>query len=245
MSDMEFFNAAGGAESYDPAALERFKEQMKKNAAFMAAARKGEQKQKQKEDRLAKILLKFIQSNQKSGILLLAARLLEENIPASFILSIILLGNEEIQAQLKAELSLQAEQVSQGQEDLPQIPASAGGEWTENGAKNATTEFSLITRFTDQTMPLKIKVAIDEWGKGIFEAGSAVPFRVLETALGKDGELKRIVIDCSANVLEDFMNTAGGNQSLGYDTFFSFCEFLMRAVMKRLKEQIENQKELN
>lgn len=232
MSDFESFNPGEGGESYDPAAFERFKEQVKKNAAFIAAARKGEQKQKQKEDRLAKILLKFIQSNQKSGILMLAARLLEENIPASFILSIILLGNEEVQAELRKEAEANRLQLPAGETQASPQPPS-----------EAPNEFSLMARFNDASLPLKVKAEIDAWGKGIFEAGSPIPFRVLETALAPDGNLKKPVIDCAANVLDDFF-AENGFAEIEYDNCFSFCEFFMRAVMSKLKQQIENQKEL-
>lgn len=229
MADFEFFNPSEGGESYDPAAFERFKEKIKKNAAFIAAARKSEQKQKQKEDRLAKILLKFIQTNQKSGILMLAAKLLEENIPPSFILAIILLGNEEVQLELKRETQLELETP---QLDAPQLdaPKPAG-------------EFSLATLFADSSLPLKVKAEIDAWGKGIVEAGSAVPFRVLETALTADGQIKKIVVDCAANVLDDFL-AQNGAKEITFDACFSFCEFLMQGVMQRLQKQIENQKEL-
>lgn len=230
MSDMEFFSPGEGGESYDPAAFDRFKEKMKKNAAFMAAARKSEQKQKQKEDRLAQILLKFIQSNQKSGILMLAAKLLQENIPPSFILSIILLSNKEIQMELKKETEFMLGQGADAQE-------------TRAPPTSTPTEFSLVTRFSDHSLPLKIKAEIDSWGKGIMEAGSAIPFRVLETAIGQDGHVKKVVVDLSANVLDDFLQENNGPQ-LGYETFFSFCEFLMQGVMNRLQKQIENQKEL-
>lgn len=232
MSDFESFNPGEGGEAYDPAAFERFKEKVKKNAAFIAAVRKGEQKQKIKEDRLAKILLKFIQSNQKSALLMLAAKLLQENIPASFILSIILLGNEEIQLELKKE----------AQADLPEL--AAGDSVNSSFKQTSSSEFSIITAFSDQSLPLKLKAEIDNWGKGIFESGSAAPFKVLETALDAGGAVKRIVIDCCANVLGDFIKNNGGPQ-LGYETFYSFCEFLMKGVMRYLQKQIENQKELN
>lgn len=225
MSDLESFQPGEAGESYDPAAFERFKERIKKNAAFIAAARKSEQKQKQKEDRLAKILLKFIQTNQKSAILMLASKLLEENIPPSFILSIILLGNEEVQIELK----------KQTQQDLPQIEAPV---------TSTVTEFSLVTKFTDKTLPLKVKVEIDSWGKGILEAGSTVPFRVFETALDSQGNIKKVVIDCAANVLDDFL-AVNGAKEISYDTCYSFCEFLMKGVMKYLQKQIENQKQLD
>ncbi|MBI2638765.1 hypothetical protein HYW83_04200 [Candidatus Peregrinibacteria bacterium] len=229
MGDFEFFNPSEGGESYDPKAFERFKEQVKKNAAFIAAARKGEQKQKQKEDRLAKILLKFIQTNQKSGILMLAAKLLQENIPASFILSIIILGNDEIRIELEKEVQAGMQQLEAG---------------TQKPANAHKTEFSLMARFSDSSLPLKMKAEIDEWGRNIFESGSAVPFRILETALTQEGVIKQVVIDCAANVLDDYL-AQNEMAHINYDTCFAFCELFMKSVMKRLQEQIQNQKELS
>lgn len=226
MSNAEFFNPSEGGESYDPAAFERFKDQMKKSAAFMAAARKGEQKQKQKEDRLAKILLRFIQTNQKSDIVMLAARLLEENIPASVILAIIILGNEELKEEVK--------------QNVPLLEAQE----TEPSAEKPVHKFSLMNRFSDSSLPLKIKAEIDEWGKGIFEAASASPFRVLETALDADGNVKKIVIACAANVLSSFMESQQTELKADYEAFLSFCELLVQAIMKKIKEQVSNQKEL-
>lgn len=244
MSDLEFFTPGEGGESYDPAAFERFKEQMKKNAAFIAAARKGEQKQKQKEDRLAAILLKFIQHNKKSSILMSASRLLQENIPASFVLAIIILGNEELKEEAAAELKqLKAAEISAGaeqeQQDAPSESALEGA-----GYQAQAAEFALTARIADESLPLKLKAQIDEWAKGIFEAGSAVPFRVLETALSKEGNVKKVVIDCTAEVLLDFFAVNKGPH-ITYDAFFGFSELLMQGVMKRLQKQIENQKELH
>lgn len=228
MSDLEFLGASSASESYDPAAFERFKEQMKKNAAFMAAAQKSEQRQKEKEDRLAKILLKFIQSNQKSGILLLAARVLQENVPASFVLSMILLGNEEVQMELKRELEQEKLLLKAGEEDKP---------------RKEPTEFSLLPAMSQQTLPLQLKAEIDAWGKGMMESASAVPFRILETAIDREGHVKRVIVDLAANVLSDFM-IANQATALGHDTYYSFSEFLLRGIMEMLRKQIENQKEL-
>lgn len=239
MSDMEFFRPGEAGESYDPAAFERFKQQMKANAAFIAAARKSEQKQKEKEDKLAKILLKFIQTNQKSGILMLAAKLLAENIPPSFILAIILLGNEEIQAELKREVS------SLAQIEAPKAGAEEADVKSQSETEKAKipSEFSLAAKFENPALSLKIKAEIDSWGKSIFEAGSSIPFRVLETALDREGNIKKVVVDCTANVLDDYL-ASNAMPQVEFDTCFSFCEFLMRGIMQALKKQIENQKEL-
>ncbi|MBP9717864.1 hypothetical protein KBD59_01060 [Candidatus Gracilibacteria bacterium] len=228
MSGAEFFNPSEGGDAYDPAAFERFKEQMKASGAFIAAAQKAQAQQKVKDDKLAAILLKFIQSNQHRSILILAARLLEENIPASFILSIIILGNEDIQQEVdkyKAELA-----------QHPELPAE----------KHAT-EFSLTVGYENHALPLEIRAHIDDWGKGILEAGQAVPFRLLETAINKEGAIKPVVIDLSAAVMSDYFEAVDPEQfaAMSYETFFSFCEFLMQGVMQSIKAQIENQQQLN
>jgi hypothetical protein len=163
---------------------------------------------------------------------MLAAKLLEENIPPSFILAIILLGNEEVQIELKREMQF----------DAMQLEVSETLEAGKTGPAEAA-EFSRMTRFSDSTLPLKVKAEIDGWGKGILEAGSSVPFRVLETALTVDGHVKKIVIDCCANVLDDFL-AQNGAKEITYDACFSFCEFLIQGVMQELQKQIENQKEL-
>lgn len=229
MSDFEFFNPSEGGESYDPAAFERFKENLKKSAAAMAAVRKGEQKQKKKEDRLAKILLKFIQSNQQSGVLFLAAKLLEENVPASFILSIVLLGNEGIIGELKREIAM--EQLAAPHESEP------------DGAPPVASEFSLLPRFAGASaVPLALKAEIESWGRGMFEAAEGMPFRLLETALDKEGNIKNVIIDCAANVLREFVERE--MPSMDYETYASFCAFLLRGIMTHIKKQIEDQKKI-
>lgn len=244
MSDMEFFRPGEAGESYDPAAFERFKQQMKANAAFIAAARKSEQKQKEKEDKLAKILLKFIQTNQKSGILMLASRLLEENIPPSFILAIILLGNEEIQAELKREISSEMLQIERPKnETFVETEKADINRQPEKDKAKIPSEFSLAAKFENPSLSLKVKAEIDSWGKSIFEAGSSIPFRVLETALDREGNIKKVLVDCTANVLDDYL-ASNKMPDVAYDTCFSFCEFLMRGIMQTFKKQIENQKEL-
>lgn len=224
MGDFEFFRPGEASESYDPAAFERFRQQMQASAQAMAAIRRDEQRQKKKEDKLAAILLRLIRSNQKRGVLMLAAALLEQNIPPSFILSVIVLGNEDIYEEL----------VKQGESPLPLLP---------EGAPEQTSEFALVTRFTDESVPLAVKAQIDAWGRGLFETASAVPFRMLETALDKDGKIKRVVIDCCANILGDFF-ALHQMRSMGYETYYSFCEFLLKGLMQRLKEQIANQRQI-
>lgn len=222
MSDLEIFSFSEAGESYDPAAFERFKEKVKKNAKFVASIRKQEQRQKKKEDQLFQILMKFFQTHQKQGILLLASRLLKQNIPPSFVLGILLLGNEDLKAQ------------------VGNLLFAATDERSESDPV-ATTEFSLITRFSDASLPLRVKAEIDQWGRLLLEAAEFQPFRLLETALEPGGKVKSLVIDCMANVFQDFLIESGVTE-FSYDTMYSFCEFLIHGIFQKIRYDIENRK---
>ncbi len=236
MGDLEFFNPSEGGESYDPAAFERFKEKAKKNAKFIAAIKKQEQKQKKKEDELFKILMKFFQTHTKPGILLLAARLLEQNVPPSFVLAVLLLGNEELKKEAGNFLGLPEPEKKEG--------SAAGGSPSEAPPKSTPevhSEFSLIANFSDKTIPLKVKAEIDIWGKTLLEAATANPFRLIETILEKNGKIKPITIDCMANVMQDYLEHAGV-EDFAYESMYSFCEFLARGILQKIRYDIENRK---
>ena len=105
MSDLESFGGMdAGGDQMSAAAFEKFKERMKAAAAQLKALQAGEQKQKKTEDELIKILLKFITSGKKRDILMLVLRLLEMNVPAGFIVSLLIISNQEIQQELNLKL---------------------------------------------------------------------------------------------------------------------------------------------
>ncbi len=246
MDGSEFFSPSEGGESYDPAAFERFKEQIKKNAQFVAAMQKDEKKKKKKEDALAQILLKFIQANQHSGLMIIVAELLEQNIPASFVLALIVLGNEDIRLAILEHEEREA-QLALAAGEFPE--AQAGGPEKRDplsGREMVTSEFSLVSRFTSATISLEIKIALDEWGIGIYQAASGQPFRILETVLDKEGLVKEIVSKACATVMQNFLveKDPATFRPRGFSTFFSFSEFLLKGILQKLKEQIENQKQL-
>ena len=85
MSDFEVFGGVEDTGGVDEASFEKFKERVKAAQAQIKALQKGEQKVRQKEEKLIKILLRFVKNHQKKDIMLLIARLLEQNIPPIFI----------------------------------------------------------------------------------------------------------------------------------------------------------------
>ncbi len=95
MADLDMFAPGEGqGEAMSEEAFEKFKEQMKSAAAAMQKSAKDEARQKQKEDRLIQILLHFFKDPKKKDILLLASRVLEQNVPPHFVLSVMVLGDE-------------------------------------------------------------------------------------------------------------------------------------------------------
>lgn len=215
MSDFEAFSGAdAGAEGSDPAAFERFKERMKAASAGLAAAQAGEQKARKKEDELIKILLKFIKSNQKHDQLMLVVRLLEENIPASFIVSLLLISNKAIQEELG--IKLLAHETESGQ----------------TGANQNTAHGTLPTaHFKEETLPPRIKNAIDSWLSEIAKRASENPDKILETVKDKEGTIKLPVIQLTVFSLRDFLESEGSPTD--YDKLKEFITLMLEKILNK------------
>jgi len=221
MSDLEsFFGADDRGEAMDPAAFERFKERMAAAAAQLKALQKQEQKQKKKEDELIKILLRFIQTGTKRDIMILVSRLLEQNIPAAFIVSLLLINNEDIQRALGIKL-------------LPQ------GAVEEEKAHALTLPDHYMK---GEIIPLKIKIAIDAWAHEIVEHSQEYAHRVLETVLDNDGLIKLSVLQLGVFCLRDYLDEEGVR--LDYDLMKGFVELMLEGILKKVEEEFKNRKRL-
>lgn len=237
MSDFELFSGGDQGEAMSEEDFEKFREQMKAAAAQMKASQKGEQKQKKKEVRLADILSKFIQDSGKRDLMLLAARLLEQNIPPVFVLGILLLGNKDMQSEAQVSLSLppmegQPQDDDQHEENMPVI--------RENLA-------SLIKSHPGQgNLSLKAKIEIDNWIKYMHEQALTTPAKLIQNALNDDGDIKLIVLQLTAFVLRDFMEQEKSDAE--FDHVSDFATLIMEKIMADAasslkKTQIEEKKE--
>lgn len=214
-------------------AFEAFKERMKAAAAQIAAIKREEGKQKKKEEELLKILLKFVKSSSKKDLTLLISRVLEQNIPANFILAIILLGNDDIQAQVGKYLMLQS------------------------GEQQVSDEKSLIFfSEKDDTMPLKIKIEVDNWIKNMLSQAEETPQKLLKT--GYDMEMieipsefgepkieekktpKHVIIQLIAFVLRDFLEQNKITEP--YKKLFEFSSFIFAGILNKTQEGLDNRK---
>ncbi|EKD93004.1 MAG: hypothetical protein ACD_28C00278G0004 [uncultured bacterium] len=240
----EIFSGAEGNEGggISPDKVREFQARMAQNQQLMAAARQQEQRQKQNEDKLVAILLKFIQNSKKSDLTLLIARCLEQNIPAVFILALILLGNEDVQKELGVHFELGNE------------PLALAGSTEENhqqtlhDIEDPEMSGALVVFGQDRSFPIKLRLAVDLWGKNIFDAASPIPERILKTVpeYNEDPEAvpisKEMVTQLTAFVLRDYF--AQNHFTPPYENLKNFADFFMRGVLKRVKDQIENQKQL-
>lgn len=242
-----------GSESVDGAIsadkVKEFQERMARNAAAMAAARQQEQKQKKKEDRLAAILLRFIQTSARNDLVLLVARCLEQNIPAVFVLSLILLGDDAMQKEMGVELHLlggQTRQASQGAGPAGALPAGETVSMTDR--VSADDAGKMVPFGQDGAIPLKLRIEIELWTQAMWEAMAPIPERILKTAVefkeDPDAvtEPKAVVSQLAAFVLRDFFQAQGVDQP--FENLKNFAEFVLKGLFKRLEDQVKDQKQL-
>jgi hypothetical protein len=223
MSELESFSGFdAGGDAMDAAAFEKFKERMKRAAAQLKAIQAGEQKQKKTEDELVRLLLKFIQTGNKRDLMLLVSRLLEENIPASFIVSLLLISNREMQQEL----------------GLKMLPSGPAHDYPEDSDMETLPDRYL----QGSVLPLKIKIAIDTWLNEIFKRASDVPHRILKTVLTPDGTIKLPVTQLATFSLRDFLEEEGVETK--YESLKNFMDMMLEGIIKKLQEQIADQKEI-
>ncbi len=186
MSLESFFGLEEGESSGGVEANEKFREQMRKNAKAIKAMTGHQQRQKKKEDRLAKILVKFMQDQTKGDLVFLVVKLLQANVPGAFILAILSIASGDLERELKEtfkELNMSGDtklDIS-AQEKLPEI------------AK----------------LPPNLRADLNAWGESILKAGLMLPGKTLETVLTPDHKLKSIVLDLIDYSLEEYFERHG------------------------------------
>ncbi|MBD3330920.1 hypothetical protein GF354_05330 [Candidatus Peregrinibacteria bacterium] len=212
---LESFIGFESGEGMSESAFEAFKEKMKTAAAQIAAIKKEEKKQKKKEEDLLKLLLKFIQTSQNKTLTLLIARALEQNIPSNFILAVILLGNIEIQQEIGSFLLPHELKVEEN-----------------NSNTTALTFFG-----EDQTLPLKQRIELDNWLKGIVFQADENPHKLIKHAYfypkgSKDKKIKKALIELVQYVVEDYI----GPQNKKYE---GFAKFVLKGILKKTEEKLK------
>jgi hypothetical protein len=189
----EDLSQASNAESY-----RQFQQRMQAAAAQIQAIRASEQKQKKKEDQLIKILLKFIQSSQhgtsEDQIIELVSKLLGKNLPAAFILSLILLAYPDIQQESGLLLPSSAEQTS----------SSALANQNEQNPSTILPDLYL-----QKTLPLKLKIDIQAWIGELFNQTQENQQKLRLHALTPSAEFLPEIPALAFQILQNYLHSAG------------------------------------
>ncbi len=234
--------------SISPEQVREYKARMARNQRQMAAAKKQEGKQKKKEDKLVAILLKFIRNSARKDITLLISRCLEQNIPAAFILAIVLLGNKQIQEEVGIHFQLTGKELNL--DDEPAEPSNEDEEETSLAdLEQKELKGALIVLGTDQSLPLKMRLAIDLWTRSMWDAMEPIPERILNTVIEFNENPKAkpvpksVIIQLVTFILRDYFKENHFEQD--FENVKSFAEFLIKGLLVRLQEQTKDQKQLD
>ncbi|MFA5947488.1 MAG: hypothetical protein WC806_00750 [Candidatus Gracilibacteria bacterium] len=239
----DFFGLDRG-EGMSESAFEAFKEKMKAAATQIAAIKKEEGKQKKKEEDLSKILLKFIKTSQKKELCLLISRCIEQNIPASFILAVILLSNKELLVENANEF----------------LMLKSAMQMSENMAKDSDGEGhdtkSIVFFQKDATMPLKIKIALDAWIKELMSQAEEKGEKMIKSCydvkylkdedeygnvnITEEKSVKNAIVFLIAYVIEDFMKQ--NDEESDFEKIKEFSEFIIKGILEKTAEAMEKMK---
>lgn len=214
---LESFFGLDDADSQGSAeASEKFREQMRKNAKAIKAITAHQKKQKKQEDKLAKILVRYIQDPASAGVVFLIVKLLQDNIPGAFILAILSLNEPQIREEIR-------EALNSGQKKLE---SKDSDEKVQTGA--------IINFGKDGVLPNEVKAELNTWGEFVLEAGMLLPGKTLSTVLTPEQKLKSIVLDVIDYTLKLYFQRKG--LEIGQDKVRQFALLSIQSVLIRLRD---------
>ena len=215
MSGLESFSAPESTNQGNSAESFRlFQERMKAASAQIQAIRKGESKQKKKEDDLAKILSDFVKSSQDDQLIEFLSKLLAINLPAVFILSLIFINFPEIQEKTGLKLL-----------DF--------GHAAHAGVIESQTLPDLY--HSNRALPLEIKIALDSWIAEISRVIHADPAKILDHALRLDRQIKPEIIDLATYSLNTYLNSK--DIFVSSENNYRFMQVCLQGIMSDLIQQ--------
>lgn len=231
MSDFESFvgmeEGEGGGVSAE--AVEHLREQMKKASSAIKAIQREEKKRKKKEDNLAELLIKLIKGGGASqGTLTLIVQLLAENIPAAFILALLIIGRDDIKEEAGEDLKLK-------NYDDPEKKMIAGEKidlTSEERKIFKKKEKELEDLDDEEVLSPSMRKEIAIWGEAMLAAGFSAPHKTLATVLDENKNIKAPVVQLATFSLRDYFEHHGVEHD--YDEMWEFSAAVLRAVMTKL-----------
>jgi len=207
---------SGGAKTAE-VSDEVFRDKLCKSQKSQKALKKSEKKARAKDDRLAKVIGKFLQNRASTGSMILISRCLDHNIPAGLILGILALVEPEAQKEFEVVLG-------------------------ESSQLLATSEIENRGIVVCGEFPPEIKIALDAWSFGLLEFGLTQPTRLLATAISSENNLFPNLQKLTSFVIRDFLESK--NVELEFSKIENFAELILKTVLGKIKIQLAETPEL-
>ncbi len=217
MSDFEQFGPIEQGEA-DPQALERMRERMRSNAAQIKQIKKEEGKQKKKEDKLADIIIKYLQSQDKRDLMLLVVRCLKQEIPPVFVLAILSLTETDLT-------------------DNPEIMNDTIAQISEEQAAKPTIYTNALAKIgiNESALQARGMARLNKWIANLRHTADDKGLIVSHTLRESTGKIKVIAIQLMSFILRDFFT------SLRIETEFknlqAFSNFILSGVCKAVEKK--------
>ena len=210
----EEFGLDGSQDAISGEALEKLAEQLRENSAHIKALRKEEKKQRAKDNKLVTILMRFVKSCKRDDLVALIARLLSDNVPASFILAIILLGNDDIQAELGIKLQLPAGIDFNQDHELQ--------EFDEEHKKPIISPAQ--------------KIILNIWTESIIMSALENPYKILRTVRDPEEKVKSSAIQLTAFIIRDYFEQE--KIEMEFEQIKPFAEITLNRVFVEVSKRL-------
>jgi hypothetical protein len=137
-------------------------------------------------------------------------------VPASFILAVILLGNEEIQEELGVILAL------------------------PEGYNIVKEKADIIEResISHENLDIEEKIIFEMWHKSIITASLENPYKILRTVKDFDGLIKSTAIQLFAFIIRDYFEKKS-KTNFDFLQIHEFAEFVLKGILDEIKKYTE------
>ena len=251
MSENESYKEPGAAEGdggAKEAADEVLREQVRKAKVAAKAAKKDEKKVRTKDNGLAHVIVKFLQS-QNTALAVLLARLVARNTPADFLLNLLSLGDPEIIQLIKKANS---DPVASGNEENLNSNETVNQKYltepTEESSRNLNDSEEIISEelkkqttdlqisddnFDLDRLPEEAKNEINRWIAALAQSANATPEKILIALREPKSRVTNSAIQIMAFLLRDFL--AKFSLNFNFEKIHDFSDFTLSGILTRIE----------
>jgi len=205
--------------------------QFQGQAAAVKQLLKEEKKSRKKDNKVADVILKFLQDTRYTRFFILIAKLVSRNVPSNFLLSLLALINQESSQAIKLQLG-QGNIVNKNT-----IPALNAGQQTNPEQQN------IIVQENFSKLPPSIKTQIEAWTNNIFLIGNTQPAKLIHTLINKNNTVSESFYQLGTFILQEFLNENGIENE--YKDIRAYIQTVFRSFLLKYKKTIDQLKKID